>query len=420
MLRILMFYTMEIVKQLPTNVTLCISSVVGNNLGAGGIPVPEGSACYDISNCQPIVFLDPIEITATENCDLSNGTYTVEVTITGGGPNFFPGHTYTLEGDIEGEVEAGSATTLGPFDSNASYSFSVLEDGKGCSTDVYTGTADCDVYDLALIKTVSSPGPFFPGDDVLYTITVYNQGNMPANDIEITDYIPSGLSLSGNDNNGWTVSGSTATTTIPTIVSGGTYILNILLTISDTASTGDYVNYAEISGDDGDDVDSTPDSDNGNDAGGMPNSATDDTVNGDGTDDEDDHDPALITVSEPEAVEGCTDPCAPNFDADAEVDDNSCEDYNTDCNSDCTQGDITVWDAPSCSCVVDVVTVLGCTNPAATNYDADANCDDDSCEFDTTVDGCTDPCDPAYNPDSTNDDLCEGYSTDCNTDCTIL
>jgi len=400
---------------LPTNVTLCISSVVGNSLDANGVPSIDGS-CYDISNCLPVVFLDPIQITSIEECDFDTGTYTVQVTINGGGPNFFAGHTYTLVGDFAGEVDAGSVTTLGPFDSNTSYSFSVSDDGKGCSTEVYTGTADCDVYDLALIKTVASPGPFFAGDDVLYTISVYNQGNIDANNIEITDYIPLGMSLSTNDNNGWTVSGSSATTTIPSIISGGTYILNILINISDTSTPGDYVNYAEISGDDGDDVDSTADNDSGNDAGGVPDSSTDNTVNGNGTDDEDDHDPASITVGET-VVAGCTDPCAPNYNADAVVDDSSCEYYTTDCNSDCTQGDITIYDTATCACVVSVPTVLGCTDALANNYDPNANCDDGSCS--NEIAGCTDPCASNYNAEATTDDgSCNDYSTTCNSDCT--
>jgi len=399
----------------PTNVTLCISSVVGNSLDANGIPLEDGS-CYDISNCLPVVFLDPIEIDAVETCDFETGTYTVQLTLTGGGPDFFLGHTYTLNGDLTGEIESGSTTTYGPFDSNSSYSFSISDDGKGCSTDVYTGSADCDIYDLALIKTVSSPGPFFAGDDVLYTITVYNQGNMTVNDVEITDYIPTGMSLSSNDNNGWVVSGSMATSSISSIVAGGTYIMNILLTISDSSSPGDYVNYAEISNDDGDDIDSTPDNDNGNDAGGVPNSPTDNTVNGNGTDDEDDHDPALITVVET-VVAGCTDPCAPNYNADAEVDDSSCLYYSTVCNSDCTAGDITTYDPDVCGCVVVTATNLGCTDPTANNYDADANCDDGSCNFD--MGGCTDPCAPNYDSSADTDDgSCEDYSTTCNSDCT--
>jgi len=42
-------------------------------------------------------------------------------------------------------------------------------------------------------------------------------------------------------------------------------------------------------------------------------------------------------------------------------------------------GDLTIWDATTCSCIIDVVTVVGCTDMTADNYDPAANCDDGSC-----------------------------------------
>lgn len=50
-------------------------------------------------------------------------------------------------------------------------------------------------------------------------------------------------------------------------------------------------------------------------------------------------------------ITGCTDPCSPNFDAAASIDDGSC-----------------------------LPQVLGCTNPSAANFDPAALCDDGSCE----------------------------------------
>ncbi len=114
---------------------------------------------------------------------------------------------------------------------------------------------------------------------------------------------------------------------------------------------------------------------------------------------------------------GCTDPCAPNFDATADGDDGSCQAYDSTCNSDCTAGDLTVWNAATCSCEIDVVTVLGCTDPTAVNYNNNANCDDNSCVF--TIEGCTDACAPNYNPDADSDDgSCQPYNTTCNSECT--
>jgi len=103
--------------------------------------------------------------------------------------------------------------------------------------------------------------------------------------------------------------------------------------------------------------------------------------------------------------EMCTDPCAPNFEAQE-----ACEPYDMDCNTDCTAGDIEEWDADACACAVVTATVLGCTDATATNYDMNANCDDESCTYEM----CTDPCAPNFEAQ----EACEPYDTDCNTDCT--
>jgi len=152
---------------------------------------------------------------------------------------------------------------------------------------------------------------------------------------------------------------------------------------------------------------------------------------------------------------GCTDPCAPNYDAWSDFDDGSCETYDTTCNTDCTLGAIEVWSPNVCACVVDVISVLGCTDATACNYNADANCNDDSCTYGETgcpspcdavlgctdemacnynadatcnddscvyqgcAPGCTDPCAANYNPEADEDDgSCEAYEMTCNTDCT--
>ena len=61
----------------------------------------------------------------------------------------------------------------------------------------------------------------------------------------------------------------------------------------DGSVTGSLTNRAEISSDDGADIDSTPDEIDGNDA-----FSGDDNTSGTGLDDEDDNDPAVITVTE--------------------------------------------------------------------------------------------------------------------------
>ncbi len=87
-------------------------------------------------------------------------------------------------------------------------------------------------------------------------------------------------------------------------------------------------------------------------------------------------------------VYGCTDPEALNYNADATIDDGSCE-YFED--------------------------VYGCTDPAALNYDPFATIDDGSCEYFEDVFGCTDPNAINYNPEATMDDgSCEYEECDAN------
>ncbi|MCB0550755.1 MAG: DUF11 domain-containing protein [Phaeodactylibacter sp.] len=171
-------------------------------------------------------------------------------------------------------------------------------------------------FDLAMrkqLRTSITPGPFFPGSQVAFRITVTNQGNVDAYNVQITDYIPAGLALSGS---GWIQSGSMATRTIPGPIAanGGNASVDIFFVIDQNFTGNTIVNYAEISAADNDtnpantfptDADSQFDNDNTNDAGGLPDSPADNAINGNGTGgvgsgladgDEDDHDPALIVV----------------------------------------------------------------------------------------------------------------------------
>ncbi|HSX58559.1 MAG TPA: GEVED domain-containing protein [Tahibacter sp.] len=170
-------------------------------------------------------------------------------------------------------------------------------------------------FDLALRKTVTAgqPGPFIPGSDVSFDIEVINQGGIPATTIVLNDYIPAGFALSPNETNWTSVSATLATRTIagPLAPGAGTTV-TITLRIQNGA-VSPLVNRAEIASADDDgntntppptDIDSTPDGNPGNDAGGSPGTPSDDSVGGNGTGtpggtdpntDEDDADPAQVT-----------------------------------------------------------------------------------------------------------------------------
>ena len=163
------------------------------------------------------------------------------------------------------------------------------------------------MFDLALIKQLANGtnlATVAPGDTVTFTITVFNQGEVDAANIAITDFVSAGLTLADSD---WTNNGdgtATLTTPIAALAAGASTSVDITLTVNADAN-GTIDNFAEISGAtdaDGNpvtDIDSTPDAIN-NDV-----FETDDDTTGNGLEggDEDDSDRAQINVVVPVEVQ---------------------------------------------------------------------------------------------------------------------
>ncbi len=143
------------------------------------------------------------------------------------------------------------------------------------------------IYDLALIKTLATGQPALVATDatVNYVITVANQGNVPSNEIVVTDQIPTGMSLASAAGAGWScpaVAGATGSfdcTHSAGLAPDVQTTIAVALTIDD-ASNAPFRNWAEISDDSAEDYattdeDSTPDTnvgdDNGPDFGDDPN-----------------------------------------------------------------------------------------------------------------------------------------------------
>lgn len=161
------------------------------------------------------------------------------------------------------------------------------------------------IFDLALRKELADPtAQHTVNSPIDFKITIFNQGSIPATSVEVTDYLPVGLSFVAADNDGWSTSedGNLVYAVSDVIAPLTSRVIDLTLTLNDEAGDGVIVNYAEISSasdEDGlaSDVDSEADNIDNNDNGGNPDDATDNEVNDHGDIDEDDHDPASIRTT---------------------------------------------------------------------------------------------------------------------------
>ena len=159
----------------------------------------------------------------------------------------------------EAEVSHASDTDGGPntpdTDSNAD---GVNDDVQGADNTIDNSGGDEDdndpaeimigqVFDLALTKTFNSanPTPIVPGSTVTFDLNVYNQGTLDAYDIQVNDYIPTGLVL--NDANWLDVAGvATMVNDIPFLAAGTNTTVQITFTVDPAFMGGAITNNAEI------------------------------------------------------------------------------------------------------------------------------------------------------------------------------
>ncbi|MFZ1257105.1 MAG: SdrD B-like domain-containing protein [Saprospiraceae bacterium] len=106
------------------------------------------------------------------------------------------------------------------------------------------------VQDIALRKTIASAGPFLTGTDVPFEITVFNQGNVPLDQIVIEDYFPNGFSFDNAVNLDWTkLNDSTLRTTInSSLLPGESAIIPLILKVIQPSvkHSKSWLNYAEV------------------------------------------------------------------------------------------------------------------------------------------------------------------------------
>ena len=125
------------------------------------------------------------------------------------------------------------------------------------------------IYDLALTKNIQNQkDSYTKGENITFAITVYNQGELVARNIEVTDYLPAGLEL--KDANWIQENGMIKTTIAGPINPGQSKTVTLTTRIKPDFSGTDILNLAEISKDNSGeygttDKDSTPDKNKNND-----------------------------------------------------------------------------------------------------------------------------------------------------------
>ncbi len=243
---------------------------------------------------------------------LPSGRLVNEAEVSQGYPLGFPGGLdYDSTSDNNADNDAGGE--VGDLTDNLTTDHGIMDEDDHDPAAFFV-----DKFDLALIKETDVLA-VSRGQLVTYTITVFNQGSVAANNIGIVDYIPEFMELVDSD---WTLeadpSGDKAkmNLVLPNgLAPGESYELTIDLKVDDNAPAIRLVNGAEIfytENMDGvdfsdQDVDSTPDDIKGNDLGGIPFAPdSDDVVNAPASMDEDDEDPAAVIVVVAEIVTSCT------------------------------------------------------------------------------------------------------------------
>lgn len=99
--------------------------------------------------------------------------------------------------------------------------------------------------DLEMLKTSDAAGPVAPGDAVIYSLSVTNNGPDAAAGVVATDSLPAGLVYVGNDC-GATFADPTLTWNIGALAAAGSVVCNITTTVDAGAPNGPIVNSATV------------------------------------------------------------------------------------------------------------------------------------------------------------------------------
>lgn len=168
----------------------------------------------------------------------ANGTVTCSAATLANGATT----TFTLVAKTDPTTPAGTLSNTANVTST-----SPLDPTPGNNT--ATSQTTIALVDLALVKTVS-PGPYVAGQPVTFTLTVTNNGTVPATNVVVTDVLPAGMFASSMTPPGACTGTSTVTCTAATLGAGASTAFTITATLP--AAPGNYSNTATVTSANGD------------------------------------------------------------------------------------------------------------------------------------------------------------------------
>ncbi|WP_367288097.1 DUF11 domain-containing protein [Laspinema palackyanum] len=128
----------------------------------------------------------------------------------------------------------------------------------GYSPGLLTFSAQTQVADLSLSKTVDNPTPN-PGSNVTFRLTLTNDGPDNATNVEVSDQLPAGLTFVSATASQGIYDNSTGIWTVGPVANQGVATLDIVATVTTPEPIPEpIVNTAEVSASDQPDIDSTP------------------------------------------------------------------------------------------------------------------------------------------------------------------
>ena len=136
-----------------------------------------------------------------------------------------------------------------------------ISDDVGCTSEcsVSVEVTECS-YDLSLSKVIVSSPPYLLSNSITYEITLHNEGNIEANNIQITDTPQTGLDYQMSEATANVNEIEALLFEVVSLPPGESETISLTFEIDNAFSGTTLINNAEITLDDGDDIDSNPDS----------------------------------------------------------------------------------------------------------------------------------------------------------------